>query len=190
MSPWIAWGTVVVLIMAREIYRWQRNVRLSRMLERLHWREEFARTRSDVVRLIHSRELEPDSLVAQSMYVMSSAMVRRASDYRGFTHAVVMEALRQAGRDDHIGKRMKHEVRNLQPQARESFMRFIDDIEKVLLKYSWLYRTIAAFAALNRMVRPSSKPVIRPRSTPWPKLDEQLRAYRRTTELRRLATAA
>src|SRR5437867_10299947 len=138
-GPWLVWGFAIVMILAREVYRWRREVKLSRALELLSWRERFARTRRDVVALMTHHELEPDSVLCGFMYVLTSAMVRRASDYRGFAENVVREALRGANKTEEAARLLEREIRALSPDAREVFLRFMEDTHLLLTRYSRLY---------------------------------------------------
>ncbi len=189
MNPWIAWGIVFALVIGREIYRWRRDVKLRHVLELLNWRERFARTRTDLVDLIHRGELKPHSLVGSIMYIMSSAMVRRASTFRQFAGSAVSEAIRETHKAEQVADQLEQEIRSLSPDACEVFVRFVDDTHRLLLRYSRLYRLIHWLSIVFAWTSPKTTSVDRRRHIPWRRLDDRLAVYERTTRYRHLATA-
>ena len=180
-------GALNALLAAREVYRAVRARRLERTLAMLEWREKFAKTRRDVVHLIHQGDLAADSWVGTSLYLTSSSMVRRATSYQSFTRALVIEALRELPKDDEITKRVRREIKQLSPDAREVFLRFLDDWHSLVYSYSWLYRAVV-WISTHRPVQ-AAEASRQPRRTQWKPLDRRATAYRTANHLRRLAAA-
>jgi hypothetical protein len=190
--PAITWGLVLALILAREVYRWRRARKLRHTLELLEWRERFAKTRRDVIHLLHCGDTAPDSAIIVNMYLLASAVVRRATDYETFASTIVLEMIKEARPDQELAGHVKREIKKLTPEGREILYSFAGDLHQLLKRYSWLYRFIDfAARALRAMgIRPRAD-FSPPRHKPfWPAFQEKRAMYSRTAQWRKLATAA
>lgn len=190
--PIITWGLVAALIVAREVYRWRRDRQLRHTLELLEWRERFAKTRRDIVHLLHCDHSAPRPGIVVNMYLLASAVVRRATDYETFASTIVLEAIKEVRPDEELAGRVKREIKELTPEGRELLAKFSSDLHQLLKRYSVLYRFIDLFArSLARLgVRPPAE-YSPPRRRPlWPELQQKRAMYSRTAQWRRLATAA
>lgn len=122
MTATFTWTLVGLLLCARGISRryWRRQ--LDEALVIHQFRDSFAQTRRNAVRLLSTNQLEPESATFAFLYMVSSSLVRRTHAYPEFARFVIRRmAEPDYGPGSELIQRMEFEMRSWTPDVREAF---------------------------------------------------------------------
>jgi len=122
MTAMFTWTLVALLICAKYIsgWYWRRQLDAALVIDEL--RDSFAQSRRDAVRLLSTKQLEPDSATFAFLYMVSSSLVRRTHAYPEFARFVIRRmAEPDYGPGSELIRRMEFEMRSWTPDVREAF---------------------------------------------------------------------
>lgn len=161
MTPAITWSIVGLLIGAKYVSRWYWQSRLDRALRIQQFRDGFAQTRRDAIRLLYMKQLDPKSATFGFMYVVSSSLVRRTHAYPAVAKSVITSLADSNYRSDsEVTRKMEREMRTWTPDVREVFIELNGNVKQMVIDTHAPLRIVMKLDRLH-LLRPL-KFVLRP----------------------------